>query len=1119
MFRSILRGCCCSMLALISTCLPVAASVRAYRGTIHVMRYSGGATFGLEAGKSFPIEMVLEDRGSGGHSSGFSILGKPILTNSTEGSARVSGCFRILGAMPGRFSGSSTSKLSVTYPSKAQPPVRGGCPRPYGDEGQVLSLEVGRDRITGTLRARCIPNVWEGLCNWEEALLDMRPAETSLESKVQKSLDATERMCRAVMPHPPKSDDRAMKELKEVAADFRSIADPFGEAEAMICLASLLEGQGEYSASFAMLDRAADLHQSNGNLVRAWGCRHALGEYEAQLGDYSLGLIQLEKANHLAEDAHMPEAQVESLHLLAVNWLNLGDPSKALDYERKMAAKSIELEDSVRRLSATCQIAQILAHAGRLQEAKEQLGEGLKQYKAFSEHIKLKYSYNSDSMFRKDYSEMASLSNDLGLTLAAVGLSALALPFHITANKCYVEQSDILNSALTMRMLGDARSLAGKKEQAALAYEESLKTFRYYKQFGREAQVLYNMGIVREELKDFTRAVECYEAALLIAERIGVKELEAMIAFNLAIVLPRVGREQACPPMFERSLHLFDQIREQSFPSLSESQRVGFMRKMADARFGMISMTVSLRGDNPSWRKACFNAWLRHKGAVLSAQAKLLNSVRAAKEPKVQQQLDAWRSLRLEAARMFMHPPQGLEADAVRKAQQDLNGRVTTAEVALSRLSPALAVVRDTERVDCDRIAQALQPGTTYVDFALVRGFDFEKRARGETRCFAFVLHSGKGSIPALVDLGPAEPILAAVKALRATLHQDPKPHQKALYRLTIQILEPMLQSSPRLVISPDGPLNLVPFEIFRDTKETLLRDRFQIEYVTSGQDFGRTKTETVASRRPVLMANPDFDLKLPGESTKPSGSALNLVFDSLPGTGSEADAIALILNGEGPLNLQGPQALEMTLLDLESPRVLHLATHGYFLGPESVGDGDDPLALFRGVSLEGLPKPPAPREGVPKLDNPLVRSGIVLSGANTALKLGRDDGMVSAEKILGMRLEGTELVTLSACETGLGQTEDGEGVFGLKRAFLLAGARQLIVSLWQVPDLETKDLMTDFYRRWATGTPLGQALNEAKRAMATKKPAPYYWAAFVLVGVPNLSGNVKALETGASKL
>jgi CHAT domain-containing protein len=331
----------------------------------------------------------------------------------------------------------------------------------------------------------------------------------------------------------------------------------------------------------------------------------------------------------------------------------------------------------------------------------------------------------------------------------------------------------------------------------------------------------------------------------------------------------------------------------------------------------------------------------------------------------------------------------------------------------------------------------------------------------------------------------------------------------KALYELVIQPVGPYLMGRKRLFVSPDGMLNLIPFEIFTTPEGRYLMEDYVINYVTAGRDIVRFQDTTVAKGGALIVADPDYDLgikekdRVVGELKvakalrgNVSKDAKGLNFMRLPDTKLEADNIERILRekyGGEVRNYQDKKALEEILFSRESPKVLHLATHGYFLRDEEAKE-----VLGQGFDLQEMER--APGMGI---ENPMLRSGIVLAGVNASLREGRDDGMVSAEKILGLRLKGTEMVVLSACETGVGDVRSGEGVFGLRRAFILSGARTVVMSLWGVPSRETTELMTRFYTLIAEGKTKAEALREAKLDMMQKKRNPFYWGAFVLVGKP----------------
>jgi len=294
------------------------------------------------------------------------------------------------------------------------------------------------------------------------------------------------------------------------------------------------------------------------------------------------------------------------------------------------------------------------------------------------------------------------------------------------------------------------------------------------------------------------------------------------------------------------------------------------------------------------------------------------------------------------------------------------------------------------------------------------------------------------------------------------------------------------------------------------------LIEEYRFAYLSSGRDLAPPSAPQ--GHGTVVFADPDFDLgsearhrlvnSLRGSEppARAEGSLAAFAKDivgyqpwsPLHASAHEADLVARELGGTryGPVAAYvGQQALEERLLLTESPRVLHIATHGFFLA------GQQPAATAGSARKSA---------GV---DDPLLRSGILLAGANT---LGREPranvatGWVTAADIMSMDLHGTELVVLSGCDTGLGDIQTGEGVFGLRRAFLYAGARSLLVSLYKVPDEDTVQLMTRFYESLKAGVGILDSFHDAQLAVMVSRRRkagvahPFYWASFVLVGDPN---------------
>jgi CHAT domain-containing protein len=299
-----------------------------------------------------------------------------------------------------------------------------------------------------------------------------------------------------------------------------------------------------------------------------------------------------------------------------------------------------------------------------------------------------------------------------------------------------------------------------------------------------------------------------------------------------------------------------------------------------------------------------------------------------------------------------------------------------------------------------------------------------------------------------------------------------------ALYKQILQPIDTAVGTRTRLIVSPDGELHKVPFGALRTPDGQYLIEQRVVSYVASGRDLVRGKSGVDPNMMLVLAANPAFDDRAVLRSgTMRTRSAVraadyqHIEYPPLPGTAGEAQAIPPLLSGAKKI-LVGKEASESAVRSVRSPRVLHLATHGFFLkDPTEDSQLPDPLGRRgRGVFRGGAA-------------GPMVRSGLALAGANHADEVTQgDDGILTALEVSDMDLYGTDLVVLSACETALGEVKAGEGVYGLRRAFVLAGARNLVMSLWPVSDKITRDQMENFYRVYGEGQDAAAALTAAQR-------------------------------------
>ncbi|KAF0187764.1 MAG: hypothetical protein FD167_6250, partial [bacterium] len=301
------------------------------------------------------------------------------------------------------------------------------------------------------------------------------------------------------------------------------------------------------------------------------------------------------------------------------------------------------------------------------------------------------------------------------------------------------------------------------------------------------------------------------------------------------------------------------------------------------------------------------------------------------------------------------------------------------------------------------------------------------------------------------------------------SVNREIKPLARKLDKLIMQPVRKLAGKGKQLLIAPDGKLNLLPFAALVDESGKFLVENNKISYLTSGRDLLRLEIKIENKQAPVIIGDPDFG-PIPDASSIKEGSTLyaRLGFPRLASTEPEARAIKelfpdadLLLQQQATEEAINQQATEEAINNLNAPLILHIATHGFFL-QEEVAPAPTPdetrIGEIIGAEAEN-------KFSDIKIENPLLRSGIALTGANLH-KDEKEEGIFTALKTTGVNLWGTKVVVLSACNTGVGEVKTGDGIYGLRRALVLAGSETQLMSLWPVSDKGTKELMVDYYSR-----------------------------------------------------
>lgn len=652
----------------------------------------------------------------------------------------------------------------------------------------------------------------------------------------------------------------------------------------------------------------------------------------------------------------------------------------------------------------------------------------------------------------------------------------------------------------------------------------------------------HNLGTLNTLLGRYEDAERYFLRNVAVEEKRGFETWMLIPTYqSLGDLSAMMGRPKEGMKLLEISLQKYQNALQQAFAFNSETTMHGFLEGGTGLLPSLLTIAVDPKVDaGPTF---ALDWTLRGKGVVFDAVCRFrqVQELLGPADPLTQKLAD-YRGLKQKLADATLHPPLGKDAKTLKMELERWSKEVLDLEAEINRgLAAKLPEARPSDSISAEAVRKQLAPEAALVELVRSPLRRYKNLTWSSPHYFAFVLVPGDAA-PELIDLGEAGPIDKAVAALRQEFGdfqeklkdcdseeevQDLEKKQEKQFLKMSQTLQALafaplrkaLGKAKLVYLAPDGDLNRLPFEALVDEEGKYLIERFQFAYLSSGRDLLRP--EVKSAKGTVVFANPDFRLaavdreeraaKLLGEkkegkvlvASRGPADSRSAGWKSLPGAAAEARDIQKLLNESayGPVQgFQGPEALEEVLKTMKAPRVLHLATHGFFVDHE-------PDAAWKEGSGAGWA-----RGRLKQMDNPLLRSGIVLAGANTVGDKDRsgkvEDGWVTAEEIALLNLRGTELVVLSACQTGLGDLKAGEGVSGLRWAFLYAGARTLVTSLFEVPDAETRDLMKQFYGRLKTQSKL-DALQGARLALIEQRRAshgaahPFFWASFVLVGDP----------------
>lgn len=654
------------------------------------------------------------------------------------------------------------------------------------------------------------------------------------------------------------------------------------------------------------------------------------------------------------------------------------------------------------------------------------------------------------------------------------------------------------------------------------------------------AEFLYCLADLYNDKGDFAMAEPLYQRALAVQEKWLVSNDPGLVQClnGLASLYRKKGEITRSLTFQLRANTASERNLILNLATGSERQKLVYLTAFSDESDRTVSLHVEAAPSNVSAFKLALTVILQRKGRVLDAMTDSIAALRRRASADDQTLLDQLQETNAQLARLVLNGPQSASPAEHQAKIKNLEEQKERLEGDISRRSGEFRA--QVIPVTVEAVQAAIPDQAALVEFKSYRPFNTKyKRADeqfGAPHYVAYVLHQRGES--QWVELGEAKVIDEAIEKLRQALRTghrwDVRRLARAVDEKVMRPVRALLGQTRFVFISPDGALNLIPFAALVDEHDRYLVEQYTFSYLTSGRDLLRLQFKQPNRQEALVVANPDF-----GEKTKTGsarqrglqyrsgklaatgeGSVLaDYYFPPLPGTADQARALKAILKDATVLTQA--RATEAALKQVSSPRILHITTHGFFLeNQQPVSEGKPLPGAMTSAPVTGL------------IENPLLRSGLALAGANLDKGSAEDDGILTAQEAAGLDLWGTKLVVLAACDTGVGEVKNGEGVYGLRRALVLAGSETQVMSLWPVSDMGTRDLMIEYYQRLLEGQGRSEALRQVqlrmlnfdsrtltqsgtkrlnRKATPKKYTHPFYWASFIQSGEwANLQGQRK---------
>ena len=693
-----------------------------------------------------------------------------------------------------------------------------------------------------------------------------------------------------------------------------------------------------------------------------------------------------------------------------------------------------------------------------------------------------------EKVLGKDHPDTATSYNNIGSVYNKMGDYTKALEFYTKALNIRekVLGKDHPTTADSYNNIASVYNNMGDYPKALEFYTKALSIFE--KVLGKDhpdtATIYNNMGYAYNNTGDYPKALEFQRKSLNIREKIlGKDHPDTANNYNsIGFAYNKIGDYNKSYNYFKEAYYIFKLNRDKNFKILSNEQKKKFLEANRWYLPNLLTSGYSYQQatkDKEALSQEIYEIFINDKGILLDDENTIAMLKNISQDKNLISKIDSLNSLKRAYAKLAGTMPKPEEAKSYQEKLKALGEDIEKAEIEIAKISPKFKQelgIKDLKLID---LTSLLKPNELFVDIGYY-----------DKNYYIFsVDKSGEVKFEKLNDKD-SDTVNTTIKEFRADIDKiinatdaNSSKALKELYNIVITNgIGDRIDKFNSIIISTDGALRLLPFEVLMDGDKYLIESK-QIRYTPSAKEFIRTHKFNIKDEGKdiTMFSDPNYESK--------SGKIMEMVADTpnvnkamqtrsiknmgtfkrLRGFKKEEEVLQSSFNGVKLFSREN--ANEENILRVKSPKILHITTHGYFISDENI-------------------------------TNPMLKSGVALSGANIGIKQQTGEGLVNALKLSGLSLDGTDLVVLSACETGLVDVKDTSSVASLPKTFIQAGSKNVLMSLWSVDDNSTVELMKEFYTDTkGNEKKFNEVLRNAKIKMIKEGKHPFYWAAFIMSG------------------